>query len=112
MQVLELGQVGKAGAVQEQNYTFYAHSQRAAPFGDAAGIVKALQHAAKHAGHPNVSGSLQRCSAHTLAGLLGKMSHRFKWFEGQLQEPFLLVCVPCSCCDCSSNTQLFAMILQ
>ena len=68
MQVLEVGQVGKAGAAHGQNYSFYAHSQREAPFGDAATLVKALQHAAKHAAkhvsHLNVSSSLYRAAMH------------------------------------------------
>lgn len=68
LQVVELGQVGKAGRALGQNYSFYAHSQREAPFGDATGIRKALQHAAKHAGNLNVSGGLQGCTAHTLQG--------------------------------------------
>ena len=57
MQVLEVGQVGKAGATPGQNYSFYAHSQTEASFGDAASLVKALQQAAKHANHFKVSSS-------------------------------------------------------
>ena len=68
MQVLEVGQVGKAGAARGQNFSFYAHSQRNAPFGDAASLVKALQqaakHAAEHASHLNVSNSLYRAALH------------------------------------------------
>ena len=66
MQVLEIGQVGKAGVATGRNYSFHAHSQREAPFGTAASLVKALQqaakHAAKHASHLHVSSSLYRAT--------------------------------------------------
>lgn len=56
--MVEVGQVGKAGGTKGQNYSFYTHAQREGPFGDAATLVEALQKAAKHAGHLNVSSSL------------------------------------------------------
>ena len=55
IQVLEIGQVGKAGGSKRQNYSFYAHSQKEAAFGDATLMIRALQQAPKHAGYSNVS---------------------------------------------------------
>lgn len=56
--MLEVGQVGKAGGLEGQTYSFFAHSQKEAAFGDASGVVEALQQAAKHAGLLNVRGCL------------------------------------------------------
>ena len=90
MQVLEIGQVGKAGAAAGQNYSFYAHSQREAPFGDAASVVKALQHAAKHANkhasYLNVSSSLYRATMHLLDALVhaGNGIHETQLNKGHL----------------------------
>lgn len=109
MQVLELGQVGKAGTAQGQNYSFYAHSQREAPFGDAAGIVKALQHAAKHAGHMNVSGVCKGLPHMSFQGYLEvhlPVPQVVTWRQEELQDPLLFMCVLPSCCGCSSNTML------
>ncbi len=47
MQVLEIGQVGRAGSVSGQNYSFFAHSQKAPAFGDATAVLHALQQASQ-----------------------------------------------------------------
>ncbi|DBA69331.1 TPA: hypothetical protein ACH3X2_012908 [Trebouxia sp. C0005] len=46
-QVLEIGQVGRAGGPEAQAFSFYAHSQQAPAFGDPATLLEALQQASQ-----------------------------------------------------------------
>ncbi|DBA90918.1 TPA: hypothetical protein ACH3X1_016125 [Trebouxia sp. C0004] len=46
-QVLEIGQVGRAGLPDEQQFSFYAHSQQAPAFGDPTTLLEALQQASQ-----------------------------------------------------------------
>lgn len=46
-QVLEIGQVGRAGWPDGQNFSFFAHSQQAPAFGDPSPLIQALQRAAQ-----------------------------------------------------------------
>lgn len=46
-QVLEIGQVGRAGWPEAQDFSFFAHSQQAPAFGDPRTLLEALQQAAQ-----------------------------------------------------------------
>ena len=46
LQVLEIGQVGRAGSGTDSNFTFYSHAMKTGGYGDAGEMVQALQQAA------------------------------------------------------------------
>jgi len=45
--VLEIGQVGRAGWPEAQDFSFFAHRQQAPAFGDPTTLLEALQQAAQ-----------------------------------------------------------------
>jgi len=56
-QVLEIGQVGRAGWPEAQNFSFFAHSQQAPAFGDPTTLLEALQRVAQQTTEMKVSTS-------------------------------------------------------
>ena len=57
-QVLEIGQVGRAGWPDAQDFSFYAHSQQAPAFGDPTTLLEALQQAAQQTTEAKVGTSM------------------------------------------------------
>jgi len=57
-QVMEIGQVGRAGLPDAQMFTFYAHSQQAPAFGDPSTLLQALQQASQSTTEVKVSTSM------------------------------------------------------